>query len=302
MIEPRLDHFIRAMPKVELHVHLGGALPIETALADVERIAEDFLTRQARQNIRYTEFTWTAWAHFVRAGWRFDDQLAALAAARAWAKKELGIGSGIVIDIPRTVSAEDGKQVAQWAIAGMEAGVVGLGLAGPEAGNPPERYADAFARAWDAGLPCVPHAGETVGPESIWSALKAARAQRIGHGIHALDDPALANELARRRIALEVCPTSNLRLAGVARLADHPLPALIKAGLVVTLNSDDPALFDTTLTDEFLKCAEAFRWTDADCERLALNAAEAALLPPAERAELADDIRAGCAKLRRAGH
>jgi len=339
---PELAAFIRAMPKVELHVHLEGAIEPETVLAlakqngvslpadsveglrrwfrftdfdhfvevylavsaclahldDIERIARDFLAGQARQNILHTEFTYTAWTHYARAGWRFADQLAALNVARRWAERELGITSGIVIDIPRIISREEGLMVADWAIEGMHDGVVALGLGGPEVGNPVERYADAFARAWDAGLPCVPHAGENAGPENVWSALRIARAQRIGHGIRAMDDHELVEELVRRRIPLEVCPTSNVLLAGVARIEEHPIVRMQKTGLLVTLNSDDPAMFNTTLTDEYLACTAAFGWTDADCESLALRAAEASLLSAAKRLHLADWIREECAKLR----
>jgi adenosine deaminase len=342
MIAPELAAFIRAMPKVELHVHLEGAIEPETVLAlakqnhvrlpadsveglrdwyrfidfdhfvevyltvsaclarleDVERVARDFLAGQAKQNIRYTEFTYTAWNHYARAGWSFADQLAALNAARYWAAQELGVGSGIVIDIPRIVSAQEGLMVADWAIEGMDRGVVALGLGGPEAGNPPERYADAFERAWEAGLACVPHAGETAGPESVWGALRTAKAQRIGHGLRAIEDHELSDELVRRQIPLEVCPTSNVCLAGIPRIAEHPIERMRKMGLFVTLNSDDPALFGTTLTDEYLACVEAFGWTDHECEELVLRAAEASLLPAAERIDLADTIREECAKLR----
>jgi adenosine deaminase len=339
---PEYDSFLRAMPKVELHVHLEGAiepgtvlalakkngvrLPADTVeglrdwyrftdfdhfvevyltvssclttFADIETIAREFLTGQAKQNVRHTEFTYTAWNHYARAGWSFDDQLAALNAARHWAARELDISSGIVIDIPRIVSAEEGVTIADWAISGMGDGVVGLGLGGPEVGNPAERYVEAFDRAWDAGLPAVPHAGETVGPESVWGALRSLRAQRIGHGVRSIDDRHLVDELVRRRIPLEVCPTSNVCVGGVPGLAAHPLPRLLKAGLTVTLNSDDPPMFNTSLTQEYLACAKTFELEAEDFERLVLNAAEASLLTPAKRVALADDIRQGCAQVR----
>ncbi len=283
------DHF------VEVYLTVSSCL---VNFDDIELIAREFLTGQAAQNIRHSEFTYTAWNHYARARWPFDDQLDALNRARHWAARELGVSSGIVIDIPRIVSAEEGEMIADWAISAMENGVVALGLGGPEVGNPPERYIKAFDRAWDAGLASVPHAGETVGPMSIWGALRALRAQRIGHGIRCIEDPALVEELRRRQIPLEVCPTSNLCVAGVNSLAEHPLPMLLEQGLMVTLNSDDPPMFDTTLTDEYLVCADAFELGAEDFERLALNAAEAALLPAAERAALAEEIRNGCAKLR----
>jgi adenosine deaminase len=334
--------FLRAMPKVELHVHLEGAIPPETVLRlarksgvrlpadtvegirdwyrftdfdhfvdiyltvsaclksveDVELIAREFLAGQAAQNIRHTEFTYSAWNHYMRAGWAFADQLAALNRARDWAEREFGITSGIVIDIVRIGSADDGIKQADWAISGMGNGVVALGLGGPEVGNPAARYAKAFARAHAAGLPCVPHAGETVGPDSIWDALDTCRAVRIGHGVRCLSDAKLVATLRERRIALEVCPTSNVCVGGVARIEDHPLPKLLKEGLFVTLNSDDPPMFDTTLTDEYLTCARVFGFGPQDFERLVQNAAQASLLPADRKAKLAGEISSACARLR----
>ena len=338
---PELDTFLRAMPKVELHVHLEGAIRPETVLTlarknhvklpadtveglrdwyrftdfdhfvdvyltvsscltsfdDIELIACEFLEGQAAQNIRHTEFTYTAWNHYARARWSFEDQLAALNNARRWAARELGITSGIVIDIPRIVTADEGIMVADWAISGMGDGVVALGLGGPEVGNPPERYSKAFARAWDAGLPAVPHAGETVGPMSIWGALRSLKAQRIGHGVRCMEDPELVEELRRRQIPLEVCPTSNVCVGDVASMAEHPLPMLLEQGLMVTLNSDDPPMFNTTLTDEYLAVAHTFGLVETDFERLVLNAAEASLLSAADRVQLAEEIQTQCAHL-----
>ena len=337
-----LDSFLRAMPKVELHVHLEGSIRPETLLTlarrngvalpadsveglrewyrftdfdhfveiylaicaclakldDLELIAREFLAGQAAQNIRYSEVTFTAWLHHDRMGWPFLDQLAALNRARDWAARELGVRAGFVIDIPRIISAADGIKVAEMAISGMGRGVVALGLGGPEVGNPPERYEEAFARAREAGLPSVPHAGETVGPESIWGALRVLDAVRIGHGVRCLEDPALVEYLRARQTPLEVCPTSNLCVAGVARIEEHPLPRLIEAGLYVTLNSDDPPMFDTTLTDEYLKVARAFGLGAPDFERLVQAAVRASLLPAAEKAKLAASIAAECGKLR----
>ena len=131
---------------------------------DIEEVARDFLAGQAAQNIRYTEFTHTAWVHVEHANLGFEAQLAALNRARTWARHEHGIESGIVIDIPRNITADEGITVANWAISGAADGVVAFGLGGNETNNPPERFRLAFERARAAGLPSVPHAGETVGP------------------------------------------------------------------------------------------------------------------------------------------
>jgi adenosine deaminase len=327
---PSLDDQIRAMPKVELHVHLEGSIQPATLLAlarrhaialpadtveglrtwytftdfqhfieiyraisaclrtpdDLELIAREFLAGQATQNIRYSEVTYTAFTHYATKHLSFADQLAALNRARTWAEAELGVSMGLVIDIERVVSPADGLLIADWAINAQGQGVVALGLGGPEAGHPPERYAAAFERARAAGLPRVPHAGETAGPESIWGALRSLHADRLGHGVRCLEDMALVAELRDRQIPLEVCPTSNVCLHVVPSMPAHMLPRLLAEGLYVTLNSDDPPLFNTTLTGEYLAAAHTFGLGLADLQRLAMNAAQAGLLPAAEKQKL----------------
>lgn len=322
-----LNAFLEAMPKIELHVHLEGAIRPETLLAlaqrhdidlpaqkvedlrawytftdfahfaeiyrmisncirtpeDVEQIARDFLSGQAAQNIIYSEVTYTPYSQFIACGMSCDDQIQAINRARAWAENELGVYMGIVIDIPRVITPEEGMIVADWAIAWMGRGVVAFGLGGPEIGNPPEKFKAAFARTRDAGLPAVPHAGETVGAESIRGALNALHAVRIGHGLRCVEDPALMRELYHRQIPLEICPSSNVCLKVVPRLEDHPLPHLLDAGLVVTLNSDDPPMFNTTLTEEYLRTAHTFHFGGEIYEKLVLNALEASFLSAVEK-------------------
>lgn len=330
------------MPKVELHVHLEGAIRPETLLAlarrhgvslpadtvaglrkwyaftdfphfiqvylavsdcirtadDIELIAREFLAGQAEHGIRYSEVTYTAFTHYHFKGLPFRDQLAALNRARIWAAQNLGTMMNLIIDIPRVISGEDGLLVADWAISGMGDGVVALGLGGPEVDNPPEKFESAFKRARQAGLPSVPHAGETVGPQSIWGALRALEADRIGHGVRCLEDKALVAELRDRKVPLEVCPTSNVCLGVVSRLAEHPLPRLLDEGLYVTLNSDDPPMFNTTLTDEYVRVAEAFHLPANAIEQLVLNGVRAALLPVEERTRLEREFTSAFTRLR----
>ncbi len=245
---------------------------------DIELIAREFLTEQARQNILYSEVTYTAFTHYLQKGLEFDVQLAALNRARAWAESELGVGMGIVLDIPRNVDAKHGTMIADWAIGGMNDGIVAFGLGGPEEGNPPEKFVRAFERIHSAGLSSVPHAGETMGAESIWGAVEILHAARIGHGVRCLEDTELVEVLRTRKIPLEVCPTSNVCLGVVSSIAEHPLPELIERGLYVTVNSDDPPMFDTTLTDEYLKVSQAFGFDAEMIEGLVLNAVRASFL------------------------
>jgi adenosine deaminase len=279
---------------VEVYVALSRCIRTPE---DIELIGRAFLAGQASQGIAYSEVTYTAQTHERHHGLAFRDQLAALNRARAWAEGQLGVSMGLIVDIAREVTPEDGLRVADWVIAAHGDGVAALGLGGYEVGNPPEKFAAAFARARDAGVPIVLHAGETEGPASIWGAL-AQGSRRIGHGVRCLEDPALVAELRARQVPLEVCPSSNVCLGVAPSMADHPLPRLLAEGLYVTLNSDDPPMFNTTLTDEYLRAAETFGLDGAAVEALALNAVNATLLPPQTRAHMAEAFGARFAELR----
>jgi adenosine deaminase len=266
---------------------------------DIELLAREFLQGQAAQNIRYSEVTYTPYTHYLQKGLAFADQLAAINRAQAWAEAELGVTMSLVIDIARNVTPAEGLITADWAISGIGNGVVAFGLGGPEVGHPPEWFAEAFARTRAAGLPGVPHAGETVGPASIRGALDALHAVRIGHGVRCLEDPALVAELRERQIPLEVCPTSNICLKVFDRFEHHALPRLLDAGLYVTLNSDDPPMFNTTLTDEYLRSAAVFGLDVGMVEQLVLNAVRASFLPHSVKANLERDFYAEFGRLRR---
>ena len=339
-----LTQFIRRMPKVELHVHLEGAIQPATLLAlarrngvslpaddeaglqrwyhftdfkhfievyltisscicgpeDIELIARDFLQNQAAQNIRYTEATFTPYTHFsTNRRIPFDEQLDALTRARAWGMHELRTQVNWVFDVVRNVRpVEHSLTVAEWAISGKERGVVGFGLGGLEAGNPPELFAEAFAMARAAGLAAVPHAGEVAGAESVRGALEILQAQRIGHGVRCLEDAQLVETLRALQVPLEVCPSSNVCLGVTSSLAAHPLPRLLAAGLYVTLNSDDPPMFNTTLTDEYLRVMQTFGFGVEQLEQFVLNGVRASLLAEAERAALESEFRAQLGALR----
>jgi adenosine deaminase len=259
---------------------------------DVELIAREFLANQASQNIVYSEVTYTPFIQFKNCGIGIREQLAAVSRARVWAERELKVSMNLIIDIPRQVPSEEGLVVADWAISGMADGVVGFGLGGMEIGHPAEKHQAAFDRARSAGLHSVPHAGELVGPESIRSALRFLGAERIGHGVTCLQDPELVAELRDRQIPLEVCPTSNVCLKVASSFREHPLPDLMEQGLFVTLNSDDPPLFNTTLTNEYLTAARLFNLTREQVQQLSLNAIRASFLPETEKRNLERRFRA----------
>ena len=338
-----LETYLRAMPKVELHVHLEGAIRPETLLKlarrnrvplpadtldglrewytfrdfphfveiymtlarclrtvdDIELVAREFLQGQAVQNIRHSEVTYTAFTQFLQRGIQMDEQLAAINRAREWAERELGVTMLLIIDIVRErESAEDALGIAEFAVRGHGNGVGALGLGGFERGHPPDKFARAFDHAHTAGLPCILHAGETGGAESIWSALRVGHSVRLGHGVRCLEDPALVAHLREHQIPLEVCPSSNVCLGVAPSWAEHPLPQLLAEGLYVTLNSDDPPMFSTTLNDEYVRAAQTFGWGGETVEALSLNAVRASLLPEAARQSLEAKFKAEFARLR----
>jgi adenosine deaminase len=253
---------------------------------DVELIAREFLIGQAEQNILYSEVTFTPYNQLVNGGLGFHEQLDAVNRAREWADRELGIRMGMIIDIPREREPEAGEQVASWVIDRFGDGVVAIGLGGPEQGNPAEKFKSSFHRVRDKGIPRVLHAGETAGPASIWNAIEVAEPARIGHGVRAVGDAKLLAYLQEAQIPLEVCPTSNICLGVYPSLAKHSLPELLHHGVSVSINSDDPPMFNTSLAEEYLVCARTFGWEKAVLRDMAYKAVEMLLLSSSEKMAL----------------
>lgn len=253
---------------------------IRTA-ADFALIAYENGADMAAQNIRYREITVTPYTHvdFQDKGLTIDDLLQGLEDGRQRAKADFGVEMRWVFDVSRNMSfAADGtyqpqvaRQTLQYALVGRDFGVIGFGLGGNEVGAPPEPFAHAFAQAKEAGLLSVPHAGETVGPESVWGAVRALKADRIGHGVRAIEDEALLHTLRQQQIPLEINPTSNICLGVYAETAVHPFRQLDELGLLVTVNSDDPPLFNTSLVQEYQVLANGFGYDAAGLARIARN-------------------------------
>jgi aminodeoxyfutalosine deaminase len=272
-------------PKIELHVHFEGTLrpatllelargngvslpPTEfrdfsgflkvfelTAAAlvradDFRRVVVEYAEDAARHGAVYIEgiFTPGLWR-----GLATDEVFSGCCDGAHEAWERFGVDVRLTPDIPKVYSLEEAQLVVDYALKYRARGVVGVGLAGEETYEP-ERFTPAFARARAEGLFSVPHAGEHAGPEAIRGALDALGADRIRHGIRAVDDPSLLADLAARGIVCDVCPISNVRTGAVASLAEHPLPILVAAGVNCSISTDDPALFDTDLTHE---CAVA---------------------------------------------
>jgi len=252
---------------------------------DLELIAREFLEGQAEQNILHSEVTYTASTIEKHVGIPFEDQMGALRRAIQYGREQLGTSMSLILDIVRGDPIERAQMVAEWALSSLGDGVCALGLAGEERLGT-RVYEPVFNFALDRGLPVIAHAGETCGPEVIWDALKYARTRRIGHGVRCLEDPELVSELRRLQVPLEVCPSSNVCLGVFPSWDAHPLKQLVDEGLYVTLNSDDPPMFNTSLTDEFLRACDHFGFTMDDCQGCVRRAAEASLLSDKEREQL----------------
>lgn len=228
--------------------------PCVQTVEDLELITYGLGRELAVQRVSYAEVMVTPMGLELR-GIRFPASLEAMNRARERLRADFGLELRWIFDFNRSVP--DPAECRYWAdyatevaIAGRGAGVVALGISGAEKGNPPEQFAPWFERARVSGLHSVPHAGEHAGPDSVWGAITALGAERIAHGVRAIEDPALVAYLAEHRIALDVCPSSNVSLGVYRSLAAHPLPRLHRAGVPVTVNSDNPTMFGVTLNDE----------------------------------------------------
>jgi adenosine deaminase len=323
--EPRDDWFER-VPKVELHLHLEGAIPLpalwqliekyggdEAApspaaleerfryrdfphfletwmwknrflreLDDFTLIAEAVARHLRDQNIRYVEAFYSP-PDFAAHGL---DVAGITAAVRAGLDRVPGIRVALVADVVRNYGAERAGRTLDALAEVRDQGVIGIGIGGSEAQYPPELFAAVYERARTLGFHTSAHAGEGAGVASIWGAIRALRAERLGHGTRAAEDPALVDYLSEHRIPLEMCPISNVRTAVVPDLAAHPIRRYVEQGLLVTVNTDDPAMFDTSLAHEYRELARVHGFTPAEIRTFIDNAVEASWLAAADKAEL----------------
>jgi aminodeoxyfutalosine deaminase len=293
---------LHAMKKAELHVHLEGSI----GAAALMEIDPSLTREEIAANTAFTTFEGFLQAYIWVGRRLLKPEHYAIAARHLFeyfeeqgiAYAEVTLSAGMVLwkeqsleavydaiwretqrarvkvlwipDAVRHFGAEPGMQVAQFAASRRNDGVVAFGLGGDEARGPAEWFKDVFAFARDNGLRLVCHAGETTGPESVWSAL-AIGAERIGHGIAAARDRSLMQHLREHNIPLEICITSNLRTGSVASLRDHPVRALYDAGVPITLNTDDPTLFESTLEGEYELAAREFGFTESELEGIVEN-------------------------------
>jgi aminodeoxyfutalosine deaminase len=320
---PEPSSFVLSLPKAELHLHLEGSIAPSTlvelrqrhnmpgaSLAEADelynykdfsgfltafkdvtghlRTPEDYelitcrlMERLKSQNVLHAEI-------IVSVGvclWREQDFAAifeGLERGRQRGENAFGVSLLWIFDAIRQFGAEKAQSVVDLAIQFRDRNVVAFGIGGDERGGPAEWFAGLFARAAEHGLHLTAHAGESAGSDSIWGALNL-KAERIGHGLTAAQDPELIEELSERQVPIEICVTSNLRTGCCAELAQHPVRRYFEQGLMLTLNSDDPAMFRTSLVEEYALVQEAFGFTDEHLRELARNSFEASFLPPEKK-------------------
>ncbi|MFE9201695.1 adenosine deaminase [Micromonospora sp. NPDC007230] len=258
---------------------------------DVWILTHEVARELARQQVRYAELTVTPYSH-VRRGIPAPAFCEAIEDARKRAEADFGIALRWCFDIPGEAGLPAAEETLRIALEQRPDGLISFGLGGPEIGVPRPQFKPYFDQARAAGLRSVPHAGETTGPETVWDALRELGAERIGHGVSAALDPELLTYLAERQIPLEVCPTSNVRTRAVASIEEHPLPQFVEAGVLVTVNSDDPPMFGTTLNDEYAVAARLLHLGPDGLAALARNAVTAAFLEPTEQARISGEIDA----------
>src|ERR1022692_581064 len=217
---------------------------------DFRQVVVDYSAEAAVHGAFYLEGIFPP-AEPVGRGVGWEEVFAGFCDGAQEARELHGVQVGLTPDIPRSYPMEAAELTVRHALAHAGRGIVGIGLGGSEGEYPPEPFGPVFARARDGGLGSVPHAGEAEGPASVRGALDVLAADRIRHGIRAVEDRGLLGELAARGIVLDVCPTSNVRTGVVRSLAEHPLPELLAAGVRCTVNTDDPAMFGSNLDTEY---------------------------------------------------
>lgn len=329
------SNHIRQLPKAELHLHLEGAVEPATLLElrqrhgdattlpeveqiyqhvdfqgfllafknltehlrtadDYELIAYRLMERLKKDSVLHAEV-------YISVGvclWRKQDFPAifeGLERGRVRGQHDFGVSLLWIFDAVRQFGAEAAQKVFDFAVQYSDRNVVGVGIGGDEQKAPPELFRGVYAYAADHGLRLTAHAGENAGPESIWGALNL-RAERIGHGLTAAQDPDLLEELAYRQVPVEVCLTSNVRTGLVQSVGEHPAKGYFEQGLMITLNTDDPAMFSTTLSREYQVAQDAFGFTDEHLRELARNSFEASFLPAEKKLEFLNMFDAAAAR------
>lgn len=272
-----------------LDLYYANMTVLRTA-ADFAELTLAYLRRAAAGGVRHAEIFFDPQAHLSR-GVSLTEVVDGLAEGCRLGAAETGTTSTLIACFLRDRSGEEALDVLEQ-LAAAKAPIIGIGLDSAEVGNPARKFTAAYTRAKGLGLHRVAHAGEEGGPEYVSDVLDLLGVERVDHGVRSVQDPVLVRRLAAERIPLTICPFSNVRLKVVSSLAEHALPQLIAAGVVTTINSDDPAYFGGYAEDNYAAVAAQFALSVADLARLARNSVEASFLAPDHKAALGQEIDA----------
>lgn len=244
-------------------------------------LATAYFKRSAAQGLRYAEIFFDPQGHTSR-GLAFETVLDGLVRAQKTVRSEYGIASRLIMCILRHLDEADAERALDRALAHRDR-IAGIGLDSSELGHPPSKFKRVFARARKAGFKLVAHAGEEGPPEFVWQAIDELGVDRIDHGNRALEDAALVKRIVKDRLALTVCPLSNLRLCVVPDLTQHPLKRMLDLGIRATINSDDPAYFGGYIGDNYAAAAKHMGLSGADLTAIARNGFDASFMPAEEK-------------------
>jgi adenosine deaminase len=257
----------------------------------VERVTYEAVADAADDNVKYLELRFNPIAQAREQGFSLDEVTTWVCGAVSRAQQEHDICANLIVQIGRDERQEKAWEVAKVAVAHRDAGIVGLDLAGDEMKYPARGFAEIFRWARSEGLFITVHAGEAAGAHNVRDAIELLGAQRIGHGIRTIENSQVVRLVRERAVTLEICPTSNLQTGVVRRFGQHPLLDLSALGLRVTINTDDPSVSDTTLTDEYAVAALAIGLTLGDIKKTIVMAAEGSFQPPEEKTRLVEWFR-----------
>ena len=316
-----IEKLIVEMPKIELHLHLEGAIPIETLYnfvqrkggdpsigtiedlkrrlvytdfahfidvwtwmnslieeeRDFEEIAYEVLHGLSQKNVKYVEAFYSP-GDYWRQGLSVQGITEYMIRGKERAYRDFGIRSELIVDLVRDHGPKVGIQRLDEVTPFLGKGVIGIGLGGSEQSFPADPYASVYKEAKQRGFRLTAHAGEAAGPESVWAAVRKLGCERIGHGVRAREDPQLVSFLRERQIPLELCVVSNVRTKVCESVETHPIRQYFEEGLMVTVNSDDPTMFNTSITQEYLLLVQKLGFTLRDIRVLSVNGIESSFM------------------------